>query len=614
MSTRAVYAPNELMIFDNHNPVAESPHLETIEGASDPAEKLRKLAALARAVSAESLSEEASAVAERVSGGRFYVACVGQFKRGKSTLLGALVGEQLLPTGFVPVTAVPTVIRYGERKSARVRFKGGDWKEVPLSDVHLYVSEEYNPENSKHVEGVEIFTRSSILKSGMCLVDTPGLGSIFSGNSAATQAFIPHTDAAIVVLGADPPIAGEELALVESVGKQVKDLVVVLNKSDRTTEAERAAAAQFTRKVLKDRLGQDISEIYQVSATEVLNEGQPTRDWSSFLHKLNELVTCSGRALVRSAGQRGIKRIGETLLAIVAEEREALVRPIHETEERIARVRETVTSSERSLNDLGYLLTAEQHRLSSLLADQRKAFEDEALPKMQAELKSDLQHAPHRSGRRFKLEAMRLAQETARKHIIPWLEIEQMRGEQEYKKAVARFVEAENEYLHRLAEAGLPQLARMPNALEADLSFQAKSHFYFHDAIHLASSAAPFRILADYALGLLGAYKTLENEALAFLEYLLDRNTSRVQFDILERVQESRSHLEAQIRRLLIDVNRIAEQALNHARSTVAAGNAAVNQQLSNLRRLEHEVRSIIGLEPDSTFVENGDHQSHSEI
>lgn len=71
MSTRAVYAPNELMIFDNHNPVAEFPHLETLEGASDPAEKLRKLAALARAVSAESLSEEASAVAERVSGGRF---------------------------------------------------------------------------------------------------------------------------------------------------------------------------------------------------------------------------------------------------------------------------------------------------------------------------------------------------------------------------------------------------------------------------------------------------------------------------------------------------------------------------------------------------------------
>ncbi|HVZ16926.1 MAG TPA: dynamin family protein [Terriglobales bacterium] len=601
------------MALDKNNPVVEPPNESFVE-TSDPAEKLHRLADLASTVGAESLSEEASSIADRVSGGRFYVACVGQFKRGKSTLLGALVGEQLLPTGFVPVTAVPTVIRYGEQKSSRARFKGGDWKEIPLSDVHLYVSEEYNPENSKHVEGVEIFTRSRLLKTGMCFVDTPGLGSIFSGNSAATQAFIPHIDAAIVVLGADPPIAGEELALVESVGKQVKDLVVVLNKSDRTTEAERAAAAQFTKKVFRDHLGRDIADIYEVSATEVLSEGRPTRDWARLLDSLNELVVNSGRDLVRTAGERGIKRIGETLLAIIAEERDALVCPIHETEERITRVRETVASSDRSLNDLGFLLTAEQHRLSGHLLEQRKSFETEALPKMQAELRSSLQQLPHRSGRKFKLEAMRHAQEIARKHIIPWLEIEQHHGEQEYKNAVTRFVEAGNEYLHRLSEAGLPQLSRMPNALEADLNFQTKSHFYFHDAVHIARNASPFRILADYALGFVGAYSLLENDALSFLEYLLDRNSSRVQFDILERVQESRSHLEAQIRRLLIEVNRIAEQALDHARLTVAAGNAAVNEQLARLSTLENEVRSIMGLDSASTSIQDGSRQSRSEI
>jgi hypothetical protein len=580
----------------------------------DLSERLLRLAELASVLGAESLSEEANSIAERVSGGRFYVACVGQFKRGKSTLLGALVGEQLLPTGFIPVTAVPTVIRYGEPKSARARFKGGDWKEIPLSDVHLYVSEEHNPENSKHVEGVEIFTPSGILKAGMCLVDTPGLGSIFSGNSAATQAFIPHIDAAIVVLGADPPIAGEELALVETVGKHVRDLLVVLNKSDRTSDAERLAAEQFTRKVLEVRLRRKINDIYQVSATEVLNERGPTRDWGKLLDALYELVGSSGKSLVRTAGDRGIKRVGETLLAIVAEERDALLRPIQETEERIARVKETLASSDRSLHDLGYLLTAEQHRLSNLLLERRKAFEADALPAMQAELKADLQRLPHRSGRKFKLEAMRLAQEVARKHIIPWLEVEQRRGEQEYKNSVARFVDAGNEYLRRLSEAGLPQLTRMPSALDTDLSFQTKSHFYFHDAVHLARNAAPFRVLADYALGLIGAYKPLEDQALAFLEYLLDRNSSRVQFDILERVQESRSHLETQIRRVLLEVNRIAERALEHARSTVAAGSTAVSDELAKLNAIEVETRSIMGLQPAPISVQDGTHLSPSEI
>jgi hypothetical protein len=71
------------------------------------------------------VAEEARELAARVSEGRFYVACVGQFKRGKSTLLNALVGHEVVPTGFVPVTAVPTVIRFGDEPHARVRMRDG---------------------------------------------------------------------------------------------------------------------------------------------------------------------------------------------------------------------------------------------------------------------------------------------------------------------------------------------------------------------------------------------------------------------------------------------------------------------------------------------------------
>jgi len=581
------------MAIANDNPRVQA--LDTLPSASnDPADKLRTLSQLSLSLGAESTAQEANTIADRVAEGRFYVACVGQFKRGKSTLLGALMGEQLLPTGFVPVTAVPTVIRYGQTRSARARLRGGQWKDIPLADLQLYVSEEHNPENSKGVDGVEIFTPSDLLRAGMCLVDTPGLGSIFSGNSAATQAFIPHIDAAIVVLGADPPIAGEELTLVESVGKQVRDLLVVLNKSDRTSDEERQAAANFTKKVLTNRLHRPITDIYQVSATEVLNEGRASRDWAKFQMALRDLINNSGNDLVRSAGERGIGRIGETLLAIVAEEREALLRPIHETEERIARVREAVESSDRSLHDLGYLLTAEQHRLSDLFLNRRKSFEAETLPTMKAELEAQLKQLPRGSGRKFKLQAMRLAQEVAKQHILPWLQSEQHEAEKEYKRAVTRFVDAGNDYLRRLSEAGLPQLARMPNALEADLTFHSRSHFYFYDAIHIASNAGPFRILAEYAMGIARYFSRLERDALGFLDYLVETNTSRVQSDIMERVQESRSHLEAQIRRLLVEVNRMAQHALNHARSTVAAGSSAVATQLSKLNAIEAEIRSLI--------------------
>ena len=45
------------------------------------------------------------------SEGRFHLAVLGQFKRGKSTLLNALIGESILPVGVVPLTAAPTFIQ-----------------------------------------------------------------------------------------------------------------------------------------------------------------------------------------------------------------------------------------------------------------------------------------------------------------------------------------------------------------------------------------------------------------------------------------------------------------------------------------------------------------------
>jgi ribosome biogenesis GTPase A len=139
---------------------------------------LYRLAELASEFGLESVASTARCTAERVSAGQFYVACVGQFKRGKSTLLNALIGHPVLPTAVVPVTSVPTIIRYGKRLSARVRLQNETWMEIAVSAVEEYVSEGKNPENLKGVVGVEIFVPSPLLETGMCLVDTPGLGSV----------------------------------------------------------------------------------------------------------------------------------------------------------------------------------------------------------------------------------------------------------------------------------------------------------------------------------------------------------------------------------------------------------------------------------------------------
>ncbi len=342
--------------------------------SADGAARLLRLADLAQELGAEPQAEEARELAERVSEGRFYVACVGQFKRGKSTLLNALVGHEVLPIGFVPVTAVPTVVRFGNELHARVRMRDGAWLDVATPDLKEYVTEEFNPENKKAVDGAEVFVPSPLLSSGMCFVDTPGLGSVFTGNTATTQAFIPHIDAALVVVGADPPIAGEELALVEAVGRQVRDLILVINKADRTTDPEREAAAKFTREVLEKRLHRPMGEVLEVSASERMENRGPLRDWERLLASLQNLVDDSGRNLVRAACDRGLQRLSEQLLAIISEDRDALQRPIEESERRIELMKETIDEAERSMRELSFLFMAEQHRISDLFVERHREF------------------------------------------------------------------------------------------------------------------------------------------------------------------------------------------------------------------------------------------------
>ena len=564
---------------------------ETIE--LDGASRLLRLAKLGEVLGTGRVADEARELADRISEGRFFVACVGQFKRGKSTLINALIGEPVLPVGFIPVTAVPTVIRYGEELKARLKDRDFAWHEIPVSDVKLYVSEENNPENSKGITGVEIFIPSPLLSTGMCLVDTPGLGSVFSGNTAATQDFIPHIDAALVVLGADPPLAGEELTTVEAVSRNVQDLIVVLNKADRTTDEERRAAADFTRTLLQKRLNRPVGPLFEVSAVERLVNRGPERDWPGFTSALQRLVRDSGRQIILAACDRGLVRLSEELLAIIAEEREALERPIEESERRILAMKATIAEAERSMRELGFLMMAEQQRLSDTYVDRRKAFMRSVLPMAVQEFQKVLSSVPRRIGPTYRRLLMRQAQVIAREHVLPWLFNEQQEAEREYSAVTRRFVEMANDFLRKLAEAGIPELSRMPHALEAETGFRIRSKFSFLDLIEVAQPASPLRWLTDVVLGLVGARKLIQTDAAEFLDHLLDTNTARVQSDVLNRVQESRGRLEVEVKKLLHEVSRIAEQALAHARSARDAGAAGVESALARLNRLDQETREI---------------------
>jgi Dynamin family len=556
------------------------------------ADSLLRIAALAEEFSDDQISDSARSAAERIAAGRFYVACVGQFKRGKSTLLNALIGESILPSGVIPVTAVPTIVRFGERRQARVRLRSGEWTEIRVGDIEEYVSEVRNPENQKGVSALEVFVSSPLLREGMCFVDTPGLGSVFSGNTAATHAFLPHIDAAIVVIGADPPIAGDELSFVEKVAKEVPDIVFVLNKADRVTGQERNAAVEFATRVLEEKLHR-VPAIFEVSALEQLDGEGSARDWPRLVKSLELLVRRSGQQLVRDAASRSLGRLSDQLRTVINEERDALTRPFEESEKRIAQLREIVSRTEQSLNDLGVLFSGEQQRLSQTLAGRRDRFLKSARATAHGELASAIKSLPRCRGPRYRQLVMQAAQGVARLHTLPWLETEENNTEDAYCRITNRFTDLANDFLTRARNLGGAEMASLPKGLEPEQDFRTRSEFRFHEYIELANPASPLRHVADLMLGMGFAHGVIAADAHQVLDRLFETNSERVRNDLEKRVTESRRRLEAEIRALLREISAVAERALARARITQAAGAATVELALNRLAAVEHELLRI---------------------
>src|SRR5450755_369443 len=92
--------------------------------------------------------DELRAGRARLAQARFNLAVLGEFKRGKSTLINALLGRDVLPTGVVPLTSMVTVIRHGPRERLIVHYRDGRETEHPVSELSRFATEHGNPHNA----------------------------------------------------------------------------------------------------------------------------------------------------------------------------------------------------------------------------------------------------------------------------------------------------------------------------------------------------------------------------------------------------------------------------------------------------------------------------------
>ena len=283
---------------------------------------------LARGSGDEQAENRARDLLARLAAGTFQLAVVGQFSRGKTTLMNALLGGPYLPMGALPMTSVITRVRYGSRPKAIVRRRAsGLGAEVPLAQVARYVAQASATRAEQQVTSVEVEVPAEILRLGFEFIDTPGVGSAIETSTATTRRFLPQADAVIFVTGFDSPLTQAEAGFLADARRQAGKLFLVLNKRDLVSGQDAGAVLEFVRNRLREDLGMSGPRIFALSALQALEavvHGDDRRLADSGLPELHaelrEFLTAgqarlflgniAGRAARLAAGQQRGLRLG----------------------------------------------------------------------------------------------------------------------------------------------------------------------------------------------------------------------------------------------------------------------------------------------------------------
>ncbi len=515
---------------------------------------LERVAQVASERGERAAAERARGIISRLQADLFNLAVVGQFKRGKTTLINALLGRNLLPAAVVPLTSVVTVIEYGGQEEAVVHFLDGSQRAISFDELGDYVTERGNPGNRKKVSGATVRVPCPLLQSGLRVIDTPGVGSVHVHNTEAAYSFIPHVDGAVFLVTADPPISQAEVQFLRDLHGEVKRIFFVQNKADQVPEEEREESLEFSRAQLAQAMERDQITVFSLSAKEALEakmSGDEARLAASGFPAFEQSLAEFARAEKSEAALEAALSTAAVLLqqqrAAIAVERSVLTMPLDELEEKRARFEAYLRQLRQARDDNRYLLRAAGERLVHEVVDRDLAeLQKRKLPGLLSGLEQTARENEHLSGRALldKLNAYTRASLEA--VYREWVAEEEKRVTEALQQAIARFNSQINAALRDLARISSELFHADVGDLTVTAALSGPREFFF----------APWQmqvspdILAGSLLHLLpGRWvrRRLLAAVRAKLAEQLDMHGGRMRYDFVRRLQSSLRRYESGI-------------------------------------------------------------------
>ncbi|MCF2146294.1 dynamin family protein [Desmonostoc muscorum LEGE 12446] len=269
--------------------------------------------------------EDITAASKNLRKGVFRLLVLGDMKRGKSTFLNALIGENLLPSDVNPCTAVLTVLRYGQEKKVTIHFNDGkspqqlDFQnfkyKYTIDPAEAKKLEQDKKQAFPDVDYAVVEYPLTLLEKGIEIVDSPGLNDTEARNELSLS-YVNNCHAILFVMRASQPCTlGERRYLENYIKGRGLTVFFLVNAWDQLRESlidpddveELKAAEDRLRQVFKANLaeycyvdGQNIYDerVFELSSIQALRRRlkNPQADldgtgFPGFMGALNTFLT-----------------------------------------------------------------------------------------------------------------------------------------------------------------------------------------------------------------------------------------------------------------------------------------------------------------------------------
>lgn len=250
---------------------------------------------LKQAVEIPRLSERLNAIPERLENQRFSIGITGVMNAGKSTMLNALLGQEVLGTSVVPETANLTLIKYAKNPYAVVNFWNtkewskieeganslksleafvkesrahfgetfntlvtpkGESQSISVEDLALYTSAKHSDKKCNLVKSVELYTDLKFVQDGVQIVDTPGLDDPVVQREEITLEYLSECDLMIHLMNAAQAATQKDVDFIIDalLYRNVARLLIVITRIDAIKEKELQEVIAYTKRSIEARL------------------------------------------------------------------------------------------------------------------------------------------------------------------------------------------------------------------------------------------------------------------------------------------------------------------------------------------------------------------------